>query len=316
MREYIIKRLLLMIPTLLGVSILVFSLIRLLPGDAVTAMLLEVSYVTPEDIERIREQLGLNVPFFEQYSRWILGIITLDWGESLWTGQPVLPSLVDAFYVTAELVIAATVFAMLLALPLGIISAIRQDKAIDYVARLFAIGGISLPNFWLAIMVILICSVYFNYLPPIGYVAPWENPWDNFQQFFFPAVVLGYGLSATKARMLRNTMLEVLRQDYIRTAYSKGLRERVVIVRHVLKNAFIPVLTLWGVSFARLMGGTVIIEVIFALPGVGRFMYEAILERDYPVVQGGTMFLATVMVMTNLVVDLCYAWLDPRIRYS
>jgi peptide/nickel transport system permease protein len=316
MREYIIKRLLLMIPTLLGVSILVFSLIRLLPGDAVTAMLLEVSYVTPEDIERIREQLGLNVPFFEQYSKWILGIITLDWGESLWTGQPVLPSLVDAFYVTAELVIAATVFAMLLALPLGIISAIRQDKAIDYVARLFAIGGISLPNFWLAIMVILICSVYFNYLPPIGYVAPWENPWDNFQQFFFPAVVLGYGLSATKARMLRNTMLEVLRQDYIRTAYSKGLRERVVIVRHVLKNAFIPVLTLWGVSFARLMGGTVIIEVIFALPGVGRFMYEAILERDYPVVQGGTMFLATVMVMTNLVVDLCYAWLDPRIRYS
>jgi len=316
MREYILKRLLLMIPTLLGVSILVFSLIRLLPGDAVTAMLLEVSYVTPEDIERIREQLGLNVPFFEQYSKWVLGIITLDWGESLWTGQPVLPSLVDAFYVTGELVIAATTFAILLALPLGIVSAIRQDKGIDYVARLFAIGGISLPNFWLAIMVILIGSVYFNYLPPIGYVAPWENPWDNFQQFLFPAVVLGYGLSATKARMLRNTMLEVLRQDYVRTAYSKGLRERVVVWRHVLKNAFIPVLTLWGVSFARLMGGTVIIEVIFALPGVGRFMYEAILERDYPVVQGGTMFLATVMVMTNLLVDLAYAWLDPRIRYS
>jgi len=204
----------------------------------------------------------------------------------------------------------------LLALPLGIVSAIRQDKGIDYVARLFAIGGISLPNFWLAIMVILIGSVYFNYLPPIGYVAPWENPWDNFQQFLFPAVVLGYGLSATKARMLRNTMLEVLRQDYVRTAYSKGLRERVVVWRHVLKNAFIPVLTLWGVSFARLMGGTVIIEVIFALPGVGRFMYEAILERDYPVVQGGTMFLATVMVMTNLLVDLAYAWLDPRILYS
>ena len=316
MREYIIKRLLLMIPTLLGVSILVFSLIRLLPGDAVTAMLLEVSYVTPEDIERIREQLGLNVPFFEQYSKWILGIITLDWGESLWTGQPVLPSLVDAFYVTGELVIAATLFAVILAMPLGIISAIRQDKAIDYVARLFAIGGISLPNFWLAIIVILIGSVYFNYLPPIGYVPPWEDPWANFQQFLFPAVVLGYGLSATKARMLRNTMLEVMRQDYVRTAYSKGLRERVVIIRHVLKNAFIPVLTLWGVSFARLMGGTVIIEVIFALPGVGRFMYESILERDYPVVQGGTMFLASVMVMTNLVVDLCYAWLDPRIRYN
>jgi len=316
MREYILKRLLLMIPTLLGVSILVFSLIRLLPGDAVTAMLLEVSYVTPEDIERIREQLGLNVPFFEQYSKWILGIITLDWGESLWTGHPVLPSLIDAFWVTGELVIVATTLALILAMPLGIISAIRQDKGIDYIARLFAIGGISLPNFWLAIMVILILSVYFNYLPPIGYLTPWEDPWGNFQQFLFPSLVLGYGLSATKARMLRNTMLEVLRQDYVRTAYSKGLRERVVIVRHVLKNAFIPVLTLWGVSFARLMGGTVIIEVIFALPGVGRFMYEAILERDYPVVQGGTMFLATVMVFTNLLVDLAYAWLDPRIRYS
>ena len=316
MRVYILKRVLLMIPTLLGVSLLVFSLVRLLPGDAVMAMLEEVSYVTEEDIERMREQLGLNVPFVQQYVSWTGGLLIGDWGESLHTTLPVLPTLMDAFKVTAELVLLATIFALLIAIPLGIIAAIRQDTIIDYVARLFAIGGISLPNFWLAILFILGASLWFHYLPPIGYVEPWADPWANFQQFIFPSLILGYGLAASKARMLRNTMLEVLRQDYVRTAYAKGLRERVVIWRHVLKNSFIPVLTIWGVVFARMLGGTVIIEVIFALPGVGRTMYEAILERDYPIVQGGTILLASAMVFSNLIVDLLYGWFDPRIRYS
>ena len=315
MKTYIIKRLLLMIPTLLGVSLLVFSLIRFLPGDAVMAMLEEVSYVTEEDIARMRAQLGLDEPFVSQYVEWIGGLLTGDWGESLHTTYPVLPDLLSAFQVTGELALFALLIGIIIAIPLGVISAVRQDTWIDYVARMFAILGLSVPNFWLAIMVILIGSLYFHYLPPIGYVAPWEDPWANFQQFFFPSLILGTGTAASKARMLRNTMLEVLRQDYVRTAYAKGLRERIVVWRHVLKNAFIPVLSLWGLTFANLLGGTVIIELIFALPGVGRFTYEGILERDYPVVQAGTMFLATIMVFANLAVDLLYSWFDPRIRY-
>lgn len=317
MHDYVLKRVLLMIPTLVGVSFLVFSLLRIVPGDTVMALVAESTYVSQEDIERLRGQLGVDRPFLTQYFSWITGVLTLDWGTSLWTGLPVSYLLWESFKVTVELVLLATGIALLVAIPLGALSALRQDTAADYSGRVFAVFGLSLPNFWLAILLVLIGSRFLHYLPPIGYKAAWANPWANFQQFIWPALVLAYApLAAVMARMIRSTMLEVLRQDYVRTARAKGLSEVTVIRRHVLKNAFIPVLTLLGLSFARLLGGTVIIESIFALPGLGRTIYAAILDRDYPVVQGGVLLIAFIMVFSNLVVDLLYAWLDPRIRYT
>ena len=316
MRQYILKRILLMIPTLMGVSLLVFSLVRLLPGDAVMAMLEEVSYVTEEDIERMREQLGLNKPFVEQYVHWIGGMLTGDWGESLHTTEPVLPLLWDSFKVTAELVALATIFALMIAIPLGVIAAIRQDTVIDYVARLFAIGGISLPNFWLATMVMIFPAIWWGWSPPLGLIVFREDPLGNLGQFIIPAAILGTAMSANIMRMTRTMMLEVLRQDYIRTAWSKGLRERVVVMRHAVKNALIPVVSLIGLQLPILVGGSVIMESIFNLPGLGRLLLVALEDRDYPVVSGVNLFFATGVVGFNLLIDLLYSYLDPRVRYE
>jgi len=218
--------------------------------------------------------------------------------------------------VSAELAALAIVLALVIAIPVGVISAIRQDTFLDYIGRLVAISGLSLPDFWLGTVMLMMLSLWFRWLPPIGYVPFFTNPLANLQQFVFPALILGFRLSATSMRMTRSTMLEVLRQDYIRTAWSKGLRERVVIYRHALKNAMIPVITIIGTQFSVLLGGTVIMETIFVLPGVGRLTLDSIFNRDYTQLQGNVLFLAMVMVTANLVVDLSYAWFDPRIRYQ
>ena len=278
-------------------------------------MLGESGNVSAKDLALIRHQLGLDRPYYEQYLTWMAGLLRGDMGNSLWTGNPVRDELFRRVPVTLELALLGLPLAILIAIPIGIISATRQDTVSDYVGRLFAIAGLSLPDFWLATLVVVFLAIWFHWLPPRGYISPLESPWDNFQQFFLPAMILGFRLSAVTMRMTRSTMLEVLRQDYIRTAWSKGLRERVVIYRHAVKNAMIPVITLLGRQFSVLLGGTVIIETVFGIPGVGSLTLDAINQRDYTQVQGNVMFLAAIMVLMNLLVDISYGWFDPRIRY-
>jgi len=313
--QYILRRLLASIPVLILVSIIVSALIRIVPGDVVMNMLGESGNVSAKDLALIRHQLGLDRPYYEQYLTWMAGLLRGDMGNSLWTGNPVRDELFRRVPVTMELALLGLPLAILIAIPIGIISATRQDTVSDYSGRLFAIAGLSLPDFWLATLVVVFLAIWFHWLPPRGYISPLESPWDNFQQFFLPAMILGFRLSAVTMRMTRSTMLEVLRQDYIRTAWSKGLRERVVIYRHAVKNAMIPVITLLGRQFSVLLGGTVIIETVFGIPGVGSLTLDAINQRDYTQVQGNVMFLAAIMVLMNLLVDISYGWFDPRIRY-
>ena len=315
MLQYILRRLLASIPVLILVSIIVSALIRIVPGDVVMNMLGESGNVSAKDLALIRHQLGLDRPYYEQYLTWMAGLLRGDMGNSLWTGNPVRDELFRRVPVTMELALLGLPLAILIAIPIGIISATRQDTVSDYSGRLFAIAGLSLPDFWLATLVVVFLAIWFHWLPPRGYISPLESPWDNFQQFFLPAMILGFRLSAVTMRMTRSTMLEVLRQDYIRTAWSKGLRERVVIYRHAVKNAMIPVITLLGRQFSVLLGGTVIIETVFGIPGVGSLTLDAINQRDYTQVQGNVMFLAAIMVLMNLLVDISYGWFDPRIRY-
>ncbi|MCX6020882.1 MAG: ABC transporter permease [Chloroflexi bacterium] len=316
MQQYIIKRLLMMIPTMIVISLMVFSLIRLIPGDAVMSMIAEASFVKQEDIDRIRKDLGLDRPFLVQYASWSVAAVQGDLGKSLWTNKPITEELKRRFPVTMELTILAIITALIIALPIGVMSAVRQDTFIDYFGRFFAILGLSLPDFWIATVSLLVMTLWLKISPQLSYTPIWENPVLNLQQFLLPSVIVGYRLSATSMRMTRSTMLEVLREDYIRTAWAKGLRERVVVMRHALKNALIPVVTIIGTQLGRLMGGTVIMEVIFALPGIGRMTFDAILQRDYPVVQANVMILSFVMLVSSLLVDLSYGWMDPRIRYS
>jgi len=316
MQAYIIRRLLLAIFVLWGVTLLVFSIMRLVPGDVVMMRLGEMGTIAPEQLAKLRADLGLDKPFHEQYITWISGVVRGDLGDSLWTGTSVRNELAKRIPVSAELAAMAIVLALSIAIPVGVISAIRQDTVLDYVGRLLAISGLSLPDFWLGTVMVMTLSLWFRWLPPIGYVPFFTDPLANLQQFAFPALILGFRLSATSMRMTRSTMLEVLRQDYIRTAWSKGLKERAVIYRHALKNAMIPVITIIGTQFSVLLGGTVIMETIFVLPGVGRLTLDSIFNRDYTQLQGNVLFLAGIMVTANLLVDLSYAWFDPRIRYQ
>jgi len=316
MQRYVIRRLIMALPVLLGVSIVIFSLIRLVPGDVVMQMLGQTGNIPTKDIEYIRHQLGLDRPFHEQYLVWMGNMLRGDMGDSLWTGRPVRDELFRRIPVSLELAILGVVLALIVAIPVGIISATRQDTWSDYLGRLFAISGLSMPDFWIATLVVVFLAIWFRWSTPLGYVSPLENPWENFQQFFLPAAILGFRLSAVTMRMTRSAMLEVLRQDYIRTAWSKGLRERAVIYRHALKNALIPVVTIVGHQFSYLLGGTVILESVFILPGIGRLTLDAIVQRDYVQLQGNVMFIALVMVVMNLIVDISYAWFDPRIRYQ
>ncbi len=313
MYGYLIRRILLALPTLILVTVGSFALIRLVPGDVVIAKVGESG--SHADLDKVRHDLGLDAPFHVQYFRFVRGILTGKPPKSLWSSRSVAREFFDRLPTSLELGLIAMAISVAIAIPAGIASAVRQDRLIDYVARVGAILGTSVPDFWIATALVVYLSLYFGYLPPLGYVSFREDPIKNLSQLYLPAIILGYRLAATTTRMIRSTMLDVLRQDYIRTAWAKGLRERAVINRHAVKNMLIPVVTIWGSQLAIVFGGTVILESIFSLPGVGQMSLTAIQQRDYTQIQFNVLVLATIIVMLNLFVDLTYGWLDPRIRY-
>jgi len=317
MRTYVAKRLLLIVPTLLGVAALVFFIMRVIPGD-VTLLILggdQAGRIDPAQIAAMKHQLGLDQPLLVQFGTWLWGVLRFDFGTSLWTGQSVIDELLIRLPLSLELALLASMVSVLIAIPLGMLAAVRQDTWVDYVVRVVSIGGLAIPSFWVGILCILLLVIYFGWGPPLEFTPPWVDPWANFQQMVWPVVTVGYRYAAVTTRMTRSTVLEVLREDYIRTAWAKGLRERVVVVRHALKNAMLPVITLIGTEFAFLIGGLVVTETVFTLNGVGRFVVDAVAHRDYPVVQALVFLIAFSFVIVNLLVDLTYAWLDPRIRY-
>jgi peptide/nickel transport system permease protein len=314
-RSYIARRIVQGLLVLWLVSLAVFSLVRILPGDAVLMQLDAAAAPTPETLARARQELGLDRPFLEQYRTWMTGVVHGDLGRSLITRRPVTQELVKRISLTSHLAVMSMIIALLIALPIGVLAAVRQDTAADYVGRLVAVLGLSLPDFWLATVTITVLAVWFQWMPPIGFAPIWEDPGRNLSQLLIPALIIGARLAAVSMRMTRSSLLEVLRQDYIVTARAKGNREGAVIVRHALKNAFIPVVTIIGQQFSVLLGGTVIVEFIFLQPGVGSLLLDAVLLRDYTLIQGAVLFFAAVIVAMNLLVDLSYSWLDPRIRY-
>jgi peptide/nickel transport system permease protein len=315
MRTYVARRVLQGLLVLWLVSLAIFSLVRILPGDAVIMQLDQAAAPSPETLARARQELGLERPFLAQYRTWITGALHGDLGRSLITRRSVTSELGKRINLTSHLAVMSIIVAMLIALPIGVLSAVKQDTASDYLARFFAILGLSLPDFWLATVAITVLAIWVQWIPPVGFAPLWEDPARCLGQLAIPALIIGARLAAVSMRMTRSSLLEVLRQDYIRTARAKGTRERAVIVRHALKNAFIPVVTVIGQQFSVLLGGTVIVEFIFLQPGVGSLMLDAVLLRDYTVIQGAVLFFAAVIVAMNLLVDLSYAWLDPRIRY-
>lgn len=313
LRRYVAKRLLVAIPSLLIATLIVFTLPRMIPGDVVQLMLEEKAYA--KDLDELRAKLGLDRPIYVQYFEWMSRIVRGDLGESLWTRRPVIEELGRRLPVTLALGAMATVFAVAIALPVGVISAARQDTMKDYAARSLAVLGLSVPGFWLATLVIVLPAIWWGWRPATGYTELTESPLAWLRQFVLPALILGIASSAAIMRLTRGMLLEVLRQDYVRTAWAKGLAERYVVMKHSLKNAVIPVVTVLGIQIAQIIGGTVIIESIFGFPGMGRFLFEAIVQRDYPVIQGVNLVIVSVIVTMNLVVDALYATLDPRIRY-
>jgi len=317
MSTYIAKRLLLIVPTLFGAAALVFVIMRVIPGDV--ALLIfggdQAGHIDPKQLEAMRHRLGLDRSLLAQFGTWLWGVLRFDFGNSLWTGQPVVEELLIRLPLSLELALAATVVSVLIAIPLGILAAARQDTWVDYLVRVFSIGGLAIPSFWVGILIILFLVIYFGWGPPLEFTPPWVNPWANFQMMVWPVLTVGYRYAAVTTRMTRSTMLEVLREDYIRTAWAKGLAERAIVIRHALKNSMLPVITLIGTEFAFLIGGLVVTETVFTLNGVGRFMIDAVAHRDYPVVQALIFLIAFGFVVVNLLVDLTYAWFDPRIRY-
>lgn len=312
-QAYILKRLLVAIPSLLIATVIVFSLSRLIPGDVVVLMMQENQYAS--DLEEMRDKLGLTRPIHVQYADWMGRAVRGNLGQSLYTGRPVVQELARRLPVSLELGAVALIFAVLVGVPIGVISATRQDTIGDYAARSGAIIGLSVPGFWLGTLVVVLPAIYLGWSPSIEFTRFGENPWGHVSQFLVPGCLLGIASAASIMRLTRTQLLEVLRQDYVRTAWSKGLGERVVVLKHSLKNALIPVVTVLGIQIAQVLSGTVIFESIFGLPGMGRFLFDAITERDYPVVQGINLVIVTTVVTVNLLVDVLYAYLDPRIRY-
>lgn len=317
---YIGRRLLGLIPILLGISVVVFLIMRLLPGD-VAAMILggdeeSGTAASAEAIEALRVQLGLNQPLWVQYVDWIWGLLRFDAGNSLWSGRPVLVEIGERIPLTLELAFLALAISMLIAIPIGVYSAVRQDSWVDYLMRSISIAGLAVPSFWLGTLTILFLTLWFNWTPPLGYMPFTRNPMVNLQQLIWPALVLGFGNAALISRMTRSTMLEVLQEDYVRTAQAKGLKPRVVLGKHALRNAVLPVLTLGAIELGGLLGGTVVMETIFTLPGIGRYLVDAIYHRDYPVVQTIILLMGVLYVVLNLIVDILYGVFDPRIRYE
>jgi len=312
-KRYVLRRLVVAIPSLLIASLFVFSLPRLLPGDVVQLMLDEKAY--GKDLDDLRAKLGLDRPIYVQYFEWLGQVSRGDLGESLWTRQPVLDELLHRLPVSLELGALALLFSVVIAVPIGILAAVRQDTLADYLMRSLAIVGLSVPGFWIATLAILLPAIWWGWSPPVRFTTWAADPRAHVLQFLLPAFILGIASAAAIMRLTRGALLEVLRQDYVRTAWSKGLRERVVVLKHSLKNALIPVVTVLGIQVAQILGGTVIFESIFGLPGMGRFLFDAINQRDYPVIQGVNLLIVTVVVTVNLAVDALYAALDPRIRY-
>lgn len=314
MRAYLVRRVLLTIPTLALVSVLVFFLIRLLPGDTAELMVAENHYAP--SVEQLREELGLNQPVALQYWNWISRVVQGDLGRSLWTRKPVVAEFAARWPITAELGLLALLFALTNGILVGVYSAVRQDTVGDYLARSLAIAALALPNFWVATLVVVLPSIWFGWSPALRIIPMAADPLGNLLQFGLPALILGFGLSGIVMRLTRAMALEVLRQDYIRTARAKGLDERAVILRHAAKNFLIPVVTVVGVSIPGLLiGGAVILENIFQLPGMGQLIIEAIGKRDYGMIQGVTLVFAVVVISVNLLVDVSYSYLDPRIRF-
>ena len=315
---YVLRRLIATAPVLLAVSMIVFLIMRVAPGDVAQMLLAgeSGSAASPQEVQQLRQQLGLDRPYLVQYAAFVGELITVNPGTSLWTGQPVMAELRRRIPITLQLALMAVLISWMIALPVGVLSAVFQDTWVDYVFRVFSVAGLSLPAFWTGTLLVLVLAQYLQWLPPLGYVSPLDNPRANIQQFIWPALIIGYTAAAILSRMTRSSVLEVLREDYVRTARAKGLRGAVVVGRHVLKNAVAPVLTLSVVQIGNLLGGSVISETIFTLPGVGRFLVDAILHRDYPVVQTIVIMFAVVVVTLNLLMDLLYAWFDPRTRHA
>jgi peptide/nickel transport system permease protein len=323
MYKYIVKRILLMIPTLIGAAVLVFFLLRLIPGDICELRLAGTGlYADPAEIVLFFYYLGLNDHILIQFADFVMGFLIFDLGDSMWTGKPITFEIGLRFQLSLQVAFMATFVAVIISIPLGVISAVKQDTWIDYVVRSFSILGIAIPSFWLGIMIILGLLIFTQHwlgepwMPPIEYVSPLEDLGGNLAQLIWPAVATGYRYSAVATRMTRSALLEVLREDYIRTARAKGLLEKIVINRHALKNSLLPVVTVIGIEFAFLMGGLVVTEQVFNLNGLGKLFVESVLNNDYSLTQALVMIVVAVFVFTNLVVDLFYAWLDPRIRYS
>jgi peptide/nickel transport system permease protein len=317
MRYFIFKRLLLMIPTLLGVAILVFFLLRVVPGDIVELKYAGTgTYAPKEALARERAQLGLDKPLWQQFAVWMWGITRFDFGISMWTGRPIAHEIMIRLELSIELALLATAVALLISIPLGTIAAVRQDHWVDYLVRVFSIAGLAVPSFWLGILIILVFILYFKWLPPLTFTSLWVDPKANLQQLIWPALAVGYRYSAMATRMTRSAVLEVLREDYIRTARAKGLWEGAVLARHALKNALLPISTVIGLEFAFLIGGLVVTEQVFNLNGIGKLFVEAISQRDYTMVQSLVLLTSFVFIFVNFVTDLINAWLDPRVRYQ
>ena len=323
MYQYIVKRLLLMVPTLLGAAILVFFLLRMIPGDICELRMAgEGGYVDEEAIATCRANLGIDKSILLQFVDFMWGFVRFDLGTSMWTGQPIGYEIGLRFELSLQVAIMATLVSVIIAIPLGTISAVRQDTWIDYVVRTFSIAGIAMPSFWLGILIILGLLIgtqaWFGepWMPPIQYVPLWVDPGYNLSMLIWPALATGYRYAAVATRMTRSALLEVLREDYVRTARAKGLLEKVIINRHALKNAMLPVVTVIGIEFAFLMGGLVVTEQVFNLNGLGKLFVESVINNDYTLTQALVMVVVTVFVFVNFVVDLFYAWLDPRIRYT
>ncbi len=319
MKAYVVKRVLLFLPTIVLTTIVVFGLFWIVPGDVATLILVGADgedTATIEDIEKLRQELGLDRPIHVQYGEWLWNVLRGDLGTSLWYRVPVTEELRGRFLVTFELSVMAIIMAFIVGVPLGVISAVKQDTAMDYASRVFALIGVAMPNFWLGVLIIYGLAYWAGWLPPLGYASLWDDPLLNLQQLVFPAMVLSFSNLGLTARVTRSSMLEVLREDYVRTARAKGLQELVVLGRHTLKNALLPVITISGYQFAGLLGGVIIIESIFVVPGVGSWTIQSIHHRDFVVLQGVIVLVAVVILTLNLIIDLFYGVLDPRIRYQ
>ncbi len=320
MKTYLIKRLLLFPPTVVIVTLLVFFIMWIVPGDAAIVILAGEggeAGVNQEDLERLRQQLGLDRPVYVQYGDWVWDLVRGDMGDSVYYKIPVMDELKGKFLVTLELSVMAILMSAILAIPIGVLSAVKQDTIFDYGVRTFTLAGIALPSFWVGILIVAALTFWFDWaLPPLQYQPPWDEPLTNLHQLIFPAMALAFGELAFAARITRSTMLEVMRDDYVRTARAKGLSELAVIGRHALKNALLPVVTVSGWQFGRLLGGVVVIERIFLVPGVGSFLIDAIVHRDYTVIQAIMVMVAGLILVLNLLIDILYGWLDPRIRYA